>query len=116
MIFYKEKYYIYTNKILYHFGKDYQEAIRYYENIREIEKEGMKRYYMNGKFHLELYPDEMEILLKSLENYKFMIDNSRFIDCEKEKIKMKSFDIEFLTQYLYSLYIEYLKEKNKGKG
>lgn len=113
LIFKNEKYYIHTNKILYHFGNDFDEATRYYDNIREIEKEGIARYYLNGKFHLDFYPDEIKLIIKSLECYKFFVDNNRFLDVSKEKLNNFDFDIEFLTQYMYSLYIEYIKEENK---
>ena len=109
------KYYLYTKNLLYHFGTDYNKALRYYEDIREIEKDSFARYYCNGKFHLELYPDDVEIIIHSIECYKFFLTNNRFLDINNEKIQNKQFDIDLLGQFFHSLYFEKNKMESKGE-
>ena len=101
-----KKYYLYTNQLLYHFGSDYNKALKYYDNIREIEKDSFSRYYCNGKFYLELYPDDVEIIIQSIECYKFFLTNNRFLDIDNETIATKQFDIDFLGNYFFSLFSE----------
>ena len=118
MIFCNDKYYIQTNKNLYHLGLDYEEAEKYYNNIAQIEEEGRLKPFENGKFKIELYPEDMELLLNSLETLSFFIKQNRFLDCNNETLIQKNFDIDFLAQYLFCLYNQYNPNKintNKGK-
>lgn len=103
------KYYLYTKNLLYHFGTDYNKALRYFDDIREIEKDSFSRYYCNGKFFLDLYPEDLEIIIHSIECYRFFLTNNRFLDINNETIKNKQFDIDFLANYFYS----FILEKNK---
>lgn len=120
LIFCNEKYYIKTNKNIYFFADDYTEATEYYENIVEIEKKG-RQVFKKGKFHIELYPEDMKIILKSLECFKFFVDKNIFFECDAEIIKKKCFDIDFLSEYIYSYYIQYKpkeleEEKERSKN
>lgn len=115
LIYVNNKYYIKTEKNLYHFNDNLIEAIEYYENISEIEKKGSLR-FSKGKFKLELYPDELNDILKAIEFYKFSIDKSFYFKCDIESLKEKSFDLSFLYEYIFCIYREHLKEvEESGK-
>jgi hypothetical protein len=104
-----QKYYIQTNKNLYHFSHNLVEANEYYEHIREIEESGNFR-YVDGKFRVELYPEELADILHSIEFYKFSIDKSFYFKCDFESLKAKSFDLSFLYEHLFCIYRDYLKQ------
>lgn len=109
LIYVNNKYYIETSQNLYHFNDDFVEAMEYYNNIREIEKRGQLR-FVKGKFRIELYPSELTDVLHAIECYKFSVDKSFYFQCDFEKLKEKSFDLEFLYNYLFYLYRDYIKE------
>lgn len=109
------KYYIQTNKNLYHFNNNLIEANKYYQHIREIE-ETYHFNFVDGKFRVELYPEELQDILKSIEFFKFSIDKSFYFKCDYESLKEKSFDLAFLYEHLFCLYRDYLdKVKNSGR-
>ena len=45
---------------------------------------------------------------------QIFLTNNRFLDMNKENLYKKQFDIDFLGQYLHSLYIERNKMEKKG--
>lgn len=113
MIFCNDKYYIQTNKNLYHLGLDYEEAENYYKNIAQIEEEGRPKPFQDGKFRIELYPADMKLLLNSLETLSFFIKQNRFLDCNNEILAEKNYDIDFLAEYLFCLYNQYVPSEIK---
>lgn len=114
MIFVNNKYYIKTQKNLYHFGDDFQEAQEYYDNIIQIEKSGPLK-FVQGKFRLELYPEEMLDLIKALEIYKFSLDKFIIFSHDRELLKSKMVDIDMLTDFIFCFYNNYL-EQVEGSG
>lgn len=115
LIYSNNKYYIQTNKNLYHFSNNLVEANQYYEHIREIEESGALR-YVDGKFKVELYPEELADILHSIEFYKFSVDKSFYFKCDFESLRAKSFDLSFLYEHLFCIYRDYLKQaEDSGK-
>ena len=60
--------------------------------------------YLLGRVEVELYQYDFDIILKSLEIYKFVINQNILISAEKEFLKKKNFDVDFLFQVLQAIY------------
>lgn len=115
LIYVNNKYYIKTEKNLYHFNDNFIEAIEWYNNIKEIEKRG-KLVFSQGKFKIELYPDELNDILHAIEFYKFSVDKSFYFKCDFDSLKNKSFDLSFLYNYLFCLYNNHINEVRESKN
>ena len=66
-----------------------------------------------GRVEVELYQDDFDIILKSLEIYKFVRNQNILISAEKEFLKKKNFDVDFLFQVLQSIYNSNYDFENK---
>lgn len=85
-----------------------QEAFREYGRLNNIEKLNQERFYNNDMLHYELYPEQVFLIAKSIEIFKFFIDNSFFFNCEKEELESKSVDLFYLYQILFVQYSNYV--------
>ena len=86
-----------------------------YENIRKIDK-NINKTDLLGRVEVELYQDDFDIILKSLEIYKFVINQNILISAEKEFLKKKNFDVDFLFQVLQAIYNSNYDFENKANN
>ena len=115
LIYINNKYYVETSGRIYHFNDNLREATECYKNIKEVEKRGIVRFFQ-GKFIVELYPAELNDILKSIEYYKYFSENCLRFKCDFKSISEKSYDLDFLYRYLFCIYRDYLQEtKESGR-
>ena len=91
-----------------------KDAQYFYNNFKSLYLNSKQLYDIEGKIVLDLYPSDVELILKGVEQIKFFIDNSMFYKCDKEYLKSKSLDCFYLNEYIYSVYKNCLpKDKQK---
>lgn len=80
------------------------DAQHFYNNFKELYLNSRQLYELEGKVVLDLYPSDVELILKGIEQLKFFIDKSMYFKCDKEFLNSKSLDCLYLNQYIYSVY------------
>lgn len=111
LLYVNKNYYLEGNYIFKKY-KSKIEAFENYENIRKIDK-NINKTDLLGRVEVELYQDDFDIILKSLEIYKFVINQNILISAEKEFLKKKNFDVDFLFQVLQAIYNSNYDFENK---
>jgi hypothetical protein len=81
--------------------KNKSEAFHDYKNVNKIDKSVLDEL---GRVEVEFYKEDLELILKSLEVYKFFINQNLFISSENEKLVKISTDIDFLFQIINTIY------------
>lgn len=92
-----------------------QENFNKYIEIHRINNENRERFYKNNMLKYDLYPEQVFLIIKSIEILKFFIDKSFFFNCNKNDLKIKSYDLYFLYHILFIQYTNYVSEETKRK-
>ena len=108
------KYYVDEIKHLTEY-QDLQEAFRKYGEVHRAEKWNEDRFYKDGYLKYEFLPEQVFLIAKSIEMFKFFVDNSFFFKCDKEFLKSKSVDLFYLYQIVYKQYLHYVPEKMQSR-
>lgn len=102
---------IYDNNNYYIDGAGYffkfnnlDDAQYFYNNFKKLYLNSRQLYEIEGKVVLDLYPSDVELILKGIEQLKFFIDKSMYFKCDQEFLNSKSLDCFYLNQYIYSIY------------
>lgn len=98
-----------------HFFKfnNLNDAQYFYNNFKSLYLNSRQLYELEGKIVLDLYPSDVELILKGIEQLKFFIDKSMYFKCDKEFLNSKSLDCFYLNQYIYSIYKNCVPEENQ---
>ena len=113
IIYNHNHYYVETCNYFFKFNKR-EDAEYFYNNCKNISFEFYSKCDIEGKMYYDLYPEDVELILKGIEQLKFFLDKSLYFTDKKENLKEKSYDCFYLYQYIYSRYKEKVpKEKQK---
>lgn len=84
-----------------------EEAEEAYRNITKFKA------LPSDKFEFSLYKEDVEIILKSLQNYKHLITEFSFLQkFNKEKVYQEQYNIDFLYMIINTIYINNNYEKD----
>ena len=102
-------YYVETKEHLFKFN-NLVDAEYFYKNCQKISVDFLRQFNWEGKIYMEFFPDDVELLMKSLEQFKFFLDKSLYFTDNKEIFKEKSQNCFYLYEYILGMYRNY---KNK---
>lgn len=106
-------YYVETSNYFFKFTS-IEDAQYFYNNCKNISLDLYRNFDIEGKIYLDIYPEDMELIIKGIEQLKFFLDKSLYFSDNKDKLNQKSFDCFYLYEYLYSVYKNKVpKEKQK---
>lgn len=111
IIYDNSNYYVETKDRLFKFN-NFQDADFFYKNVQKISVDFLRQFNWEGKIYLEFYPEDLELIMKAIEQFKFFLDNSRFFALNSELSKKKSLDCYYLYEYIVGMYRNY-KDKDK---
>lgn len=92
-----------------------QDAFRKYNEFHKLEREEEKRFFRDNRLVYELSPNQVYLLIKSIEMFKFFVDNSFFFKCEREELQDTSIDLFYLYQIIYKQFMAYVPQEMKNK-
>lgn len=111
IIFDNNNYYVETNQYFFKFNNE-EDAKYFYNNCKSISVEFLRKFDWEGKIYLEFYPEDLELLIKGIEQLKFFLDKSLYYSSDKNTLKRKSLDCFYLYEYINTMYRNYVpKEK-----
>ena len=110
IIFDNVNYYVETKNHLFKFN-NYSDAEYFYKNAQKISVDFLRQFNWEGKIYLEFYPEDLELIMKSLEQFKYFLDKSLYFCDNKNIFKEKSFDCFYLYEYILGMYREYKDKK-----
>ena len=110
---------IYDNSNYYVSTKDYffkfnnrEDAEYFYKNALKISIEFIRQFNWEGKIYLEFYPDDLEMILKAIEQFKFFCDKSLYFG-SREELKKKSQDCLYLYEYILGMLRNYCRNSDE---
>ena len=103
-------YYVQTKDRLFKFNNLF-DAEYFYKNIQKISIDFLRQFNWEGKIYLEFYPEDIELILKSIEQFKFFLDKSLYFCDNKNIFNKKSIDCFYLYQYILGMYNNYKNKK-----
>ena len=104
-------YYVSTKDYFFKFNNK-EDAEFFYNNALKISIDFIRQFDWEGKVYLEFYPDDLEIILKSLEQFKFFCDKSLYFG-NRAELKNKSQDCYYLYEYILGMLRNYCKINKK---
>ena len=106
-------YYVETKDYMFKFN-NFTDAEYFYENCKNISIEFLRQFNWEGKVYLEFYPEDVLIIMKSLEQFKFFLDKSLYFTDNQENLKKRSLDVFYLYEYIIGMYRNYVNDKKSG--
>lgn len=103
IIFDNNNYYVESLNYFFKFNRK-EDAEYFYNNCKEISFEFYSKFDVEGKLYFDFYPEDVELILKGIEQLKFFLDKSLYFTDNREILKEKSYDCFYLYQYIYSRY------------
>lgn len=107
------KYYLDKIKSMQEF-ENIQEAFQKYHEFHKWEREEEQRFFENGYLKYEFLPEQVFLIAKSLQIFKFFVDNSFFFKCSEE-LESKSIDLFYLYQIVTKEYMAYIPKEIQQK-
>ena len=107
-------YYVETKEHMFKFN-NLTDAEYFYKNAQKISVDFLRQFNWEGKIYMEFYPEDVELLMKSLEQFKFFLDKSLYFCDNKNIFKEKSLDCFYLYEYISGMYREYVNKKSLDK-
>ena len=93
----------------------YEEAFKVYKNINYYRNKKLETSYLRGKMDFQFYAEDVYLIIKSLEIFKFFVDKSMFFECEREDLKDKSVELFMLYEQIASQFFTYVPAREKLK-
>ena len=103
IIFDNNNYYVESLNYFFKFNRK-EDTEYFYNNCKEISFEFYSKFDVEGKLYFDFYPEDVELILKGIEQLKFFLDKSLYFTDNREILKEKSYDCFYLYQYIYSRY------------
>lgn len=91
-----------------------QLAFQKYHEFHKWEREEELRFFENGYLKYEFSPEQVFLMAKSVQIFKFFVDNSFFFDC-KETLESKSIDLFYLYQIITKEYMAYVPREEQDR-
>lgn len=110
IIYDNSNYYVETKDRMFKFN-NISDAEYFYKNAQKISVDFLRQFNWEGKIYLEFYPDDLELIIKAIEQFKFFLDKSLYFTDNKNIFKEKSFDCFYLYEYICGMYREYKDKK-----
>lgn len=82
--------------------KNRKEALVDYKNIKNINL--VKNKDCLGRISIDLYKEDIKLILKSIEVYKFYLSQNLFFTTDKEKLDNICYDLDFMYEMIFATY------------
>lgn len=113
IIFDNNNYYVESFNYFFKFSRK-EDAEYFYNNCKDISFEFYSKFDVEGKLYFDFYPEDVELILKGIEQLKFFLDKSLYFTDNREILKEKSYDCFYLYQYIYSRYKDKFPKDNQN--